>query len=76
MQYAQVTVVPGSDGRVIDRIECWKYHKSGHFADYCPEIVEGDQHLIDGYEVIDAGEEETPNLDEGSTGSVEEEESW
>ena len=41
LQYAQNTeVVPGSDGRCVARITCWKCNKRGHFADFCPETSE------------------------------------
>ena len=41
-QFAQSdSVVPGSDGRTVARTLCFKCQKMGHFADFCPTLVEG-----------------------------------
>ena len=38
--------MPGTDGRVIDRITCFKCLKRGHFADMCPNTEIGASHNI------------------------------
>ena len=78
MQYAQqnAEIVPGSDGRTVARITCYRCQKMGHFADFCPEVVCGEQLHINAYEVAmgeDEGsfDEEEEN-EENSSAVVEE----
>ena len=57
-QYAQTDqsdeIVPGSDGRIVARITCYKCLKRGHFADFClTDVVDGDQHLLDAEEFVE-----------------------
>ena len=41
-QFAQSdNVVPGSNGRTVVRILCFRCQKMGYFADFCPTLVEG-----------------------------------
>ena len=51
-QYAQTEdIVPGSDGRTIARITCFKCNKQGHFADFCPEVIESEQMYANSVEI-------------------------
>ena len=47
-------LVPGTDGRVIVRITCFRCQRSGHFSDMCPSdtIEEGDTNNIISEEVV------------------------
>ena len=37
LQYSQDdNVVPGINGKIIAKIECFEYNKNGHYADQCP----------------------------------------
>ena len=48
LQYAQNnTIFPGSDGRTIDCIKCFKCFKYEHYADFCPNMITGEQHAHD-----------------------------
>ena len=40
--------VPGTDGRLIDRIICYACGHPGHFVDFCPETKTGQSHQQQG----------------------------
>ena len=62
MQYSQVEFAPGQDSRLIKCTQCYQCKKYRHFADFCLNIVETDQHTMSGYAVI---EEDDEGGDEG-----------
>ena len=68
MQYAQqnAEIVPGSDGRTVARITCYRCQKMGHFADFCPEVVSGEQLHINAYEVAMGEDEGAFDEEEGN----------
>ena len=75
LQYAQNnTIVPGSDGRTIDCIKYFKCLKHGHYADFCPNIIIGEQHIHDAiiYDISQDSEDEIVNLNLNSTNISEE----
>ena len=46
--------MPGSDGRTVAHILCFKCDKYGHYSDFCPENVqEGATHHIITEEIIE-----------------------
>ena len=71
----QARIIPGSDGRTIAHIKCFKCNKMGHYSDCCPDAVEGDQMHINAYEIEmndheddeDEGEDETTDQQDEET---------
>ena len=75
LRYAQNNaIVPGSDGRTIDYIKCFKCLKHGHYADFCPNIITSEQHIHDAiiYDISQDSEDEIVNLNLNSTNISEE----
>ena len=60
-QFAQEEeIVPGTDGRVIERITCFRCLKRGHFADMCPNTEIGASHnIIAAEESVNIADHET-----------------
>ena len=75
LQYTQNnTIVPDSDGRTIDRIKCFKCLKYGHYFDFCPNMITGEQ-IVHDATIIDISqdlEDEIVNLNSKSANKSEE----
>ena len=69
-QFAQEDkLMAGTDGRVVDRITCFRYQRKGHFVDMCPNTEIGASHNIiaDEIEIIE------PEDTESAVGSTHDE---
>ena len=65
MQFTQSPeATPGSDGRTVARITCFKCNKTGHYSDFCPDNIEGnidgEQNFVNAYELT-MGEDDELN---------------
>ena len=65
MQFVQNTeVIPDTNGRTVAHMMCFKCNKNGHYSDFCPNKVEGDQMHINAYKLanIDANHGNDDNM--------------
>ena len=67
IQGGNTDIIPGSDGKTVARITCFKYNKLGHLADFCPNGLEASKHRHTDADKLGRGSTRNISSNEGVT---------